>query len=521
MLLSASLFVLLLCCVNVANLQFARATARWREVSVRAALGASRARIVRQLIAESMVLGVGGGALGLLSARWCLAAIKWSIPLEMRRYMTGWSAIEVNSRALLFTLAAAASAGILSGLAPAWRCSKANWQGRFAPPGRHRMRSALVGVQIAMAVLLLTGAGLMVRGFRTLVAGRGGLQPEKLLTLRLALSPDDYRQDWQVTAFYDKILHRLESMPGVQSAAVVTGLPYSRHGATRALAIEGRTLPVPPPSVQVQAVSLDYFQMMFLSLRSGTALGTDPQLQAVVSQAMARRWWPHESPIGRRIRFGDSQGPWITIRGVVSDIPQSVMDRSLPVIAYVPYWQAPPREVNIGLRTSLDPMTLAPAVTAAIRAEDRDLPVENITTLEGLVHQEAFGLAALAWMMGGLGALALVLSAVGVYGVMSYVVSQQDHEIGIRLALGASRAGVLGMIFRRGIVTSAIGVLIGLIPAYGLARLLAFAVWGVGSGDPVTMLAIPAGLLAIAAIAILIPARRAVLADPMCTLRRD
>jgi putative ABC transport system permease protein len=186
MLLAASLFVLLICCVNVANLQFARATARWREVAVRLALGAGRGRIVRQPVVESMVLATIGAVLGLVVARWCLAAIKWSIPLEMRRYMTGWSGIELNSRALLFTLAAAAASGILSGLAPAWRCSRTVAQGRSVPPGRHRLRSLLVAVQIALAVLLLTGAGLMVRGFHTLVGGRGSFQPESLLTFRLS-----------------------------------------------------------------------------------------------------------------------------------------------------------------------------------------------------------------------------------------------------------------------------------------------------------------------------------------------
>ncbi len=522
MLAGASMFVLLICCVNVANLQFARATSRWREVAVRAALGAGRGRIVRQLVTENMVLAVVGALLGLVAARWSLAAIKWSIPLEIRRYMAGWAEIQLNGRALAFALGAAAASGILSGLAPAWRCSRSLWQNRFAPPARHRLRSALVAVEIALALVLLTGAGLTVRGFRTLVGAAPERQPATLLTLRLVLNQEKYRENRQVAGFYDSVLARVGGLPGVRSAAAVTALPYSRHGTSERLAIENRQMPAgPEPTVRVQAVSLNYFQTLFIVLRSGRLLNGDAQPQAVISEYMARRWWPNESPLGRRLRLGNAGHPWIIIAGVVADIPYSALDRDPHSMVYVPYAQFPEREMNLAVRTAGDAMTLAPAVSAAIRSVDREQPIDNLATMAVLVRQEAFGWHYLAWLMGSFGVLALALSVIGVYGVMSYVVSQQTHEIGIRLALGAGRAGVLRMIFGRGMRTAAVGVALGLLPAFGMARVVAFVFWGVSSHDSLTMASVPLGLIAVAALAILIPARRAMRTDPMAALRQE
>jgi len=529
MLVSAALFVLLISCMNVANLQFARATSRWREVAIRGALGAGRGRIVRQLLTESVVLAIAGAALGLLVAHWSLSAVKWSIPVELRHYMSGWANLRISSRALVFALGAAAASGILSGLAPAWRCTRTNLTETLKEGGRggggavrHRLRSVLVGVEIALAVMTLAGAGLMVRSFRALVGSRTGMHPDSMLTLRLSLSEDRYATDRQVESFYETLLARIEVLPGVQSAVAVSAMPYSRHGPGLPLTIEGQApLPGLPPIVQVQAVSLNYFPAMYISRRAGEALTNDTPPRAVISQRMAQRWWPNASPLGRRIRLGGPQRPWITIAGVVSDIPHSTLDKAPRQMVYLPYQQFPDREMNLGIRAAGDPMTLAPAVSAVIRSMDRELPIDNIATLEDLLHQEAFGFAFLAWLMGGMGTLALVLAAIGVYGVVSYLVSQQTHEIGIRLALGASRGRVLGMVFRRGIVTAVFGVIAGIIPAYGLARLMAFAVWGTSSGDSVAMVGVPSGLIVVAAVAILIPARRAMKMDAMSALRSE
>lgn len=523
MLFGAALFVLLICCANVANLQFARATSRWREVAVRAAIGASRRRIMRQLITENALLAMAATILGLLAARWSLSVIKSSIPVEMRRYMPGWSSIGLNGKALAFALGAAALSGLLSGLAPAWRCSRTNLAeslkeaGRGSDgPARHRLRSLLVAGEIAMAVVLLAGAGLMVRGFRAIVAGPASLQPGSVLTFRVSLSRDKYPEDWQVARFYEAVLSQAATLPGVRSAAAVTALPYSRHATSRAFTIENRQPPPgPPPTEQVQAVSADYFRTLNIPLRAGSLPGENT---AAISEKMAQRWWPNESPLGRRIRLGSR---WVTIAGVVGNIPHSAVDREPRAIVYVPYQLFPERAMNVALRTATDPMALAAAASGVVHSIDRELPVENLATLEDLVHQEAFALRYFAWLMGAFGAVALALAGVGVYGVMSYLVSQQTHEIGIRLALGAPRTRVLRMIFRRGMGTAAFGIFAGVVPAYGMARLMAFAIWGVRAGDAVTMLGVPLGLAGVTALAILIPARRATRTDPMTALRQE
>ena len=523
MLFGAALFVLLICCANVANLQFARATTRWREVAVRAALGAGRGRIVRQLVTENMVLAAAGAGLGLLAAHWSLAAIKYSVPLEIRRYMSGWADLKLSPTALSVTLAAALLSGILSGLAPAWRCSHHLAQSRFALPQRQRLRSVLVAGQIALALVLLTGAGLTVRGFHALVDGRDERQPGTLLTLQLTLSPESYREDRQVAEFFDAVLMRLRALPGVQSAAAVQSLPYSRRSAAQPFRIEQQPGPEGlPPTVRVEAVSPDYFRTLLIPLRAGRLMSADPQPQAVVSQYMARRWWPGTSPIGRRIRLGNGHRPWVTVVGIVDDIPYSALDRAPHSIVYVPYTQFPERSVNIAVRVAGAPLALVPGVTAAIRAVDREQPIDNIATLEDLVRQEAFGFQYLAWLMGVFGALALGLSAIGVYGVMSYAVTQQTHEIAIRIALGARRSGVLRMILGRGMRTAVWGVLCGLLPAVGMAKLVAFVFFSEGGRqDRAALLVVPLCLIAVSTAAVAIPALRAMRTDPMASLREE
>ena len=306
MLLGSAFFVLLIACVNVANLQFARATGRWREVAVRTALGAGRQRLLRQLLTESMVLAAAGGALGLLLARWGLHFIRAGVPAELERYVPGLARLGLNRHVLEFTLTATLLSGILAGLLPAWRCSRPNLMESLkdggisfgSGPGRHRLRAVLMGGEIALAMVLLAGAGLMVRGFQTLVGGSTTLRPATMLTLRLALTENKYREDRQVAAFYREVLERLAALPGVRSAVAVTALPYSRHWSMLPVTIEGR--PVEPgkaTSAQVQSVSADYFAAMFIPLRAGRLPGARPTRAdrprvAVVSERMARQWWP-------------------------------------------------------------------------------------------------------------------------------------------------------------------------------------------------------------------------------------
>jgi predicted permease len=534
MLLGAAFFVLLIACVNVANLQFARATGRWREVAVRTALGAGRRRIVRQLVTESLVLAMVAGAAGLLFAKIALAFIKAGIPAEMRHYMPTWKDIGLNPHALFVALGAALLSAIVAGLLPAWRCSRPNLVealkegGRSSGgPGRHRLRMLLVAAQMALAMMLLVGAGLMVRAFRGMVGGQPNLDGGALLTMRIALDNSRYRTNDAVSGFYRDVLAQILPLPGVRSAAVATALPYSRSGESYPLTIEGR----PPqrgaaPVVFTQSASPDYFRALAIPLRAGRLLnetdaaGAVPA--AVISERMAGRWWPGEPyPIGKRIHLGPPSRPWVTIVGVAGDIHQSAMEPAMIPIAYLSYLQTPSREANVAVRTSGDAMGLASAVTAAVRRVDREQPIENMTTLDGLLHQETFAFAYMAWLMGIFGAVALALAVVGVYGVMSYLVSQQTHEIGVRIALGAPRRRVIAAIFRRGMLATGIGLAVGLVPAFGLARLLAFAVWGVNSTAMGTFVGIPLLLMLAAALAIYIPARRAVTIDPMIALREE
>jgi putative ABC transport system permease protein len=536
MLLGSVAFVLLIACVNVANLQFARATGRLREVAVRTALGASRWRVVAQLVTESILLSVAGAALGLLIAKWGMNLMKAGMPPEIARYILGWKDIQLDGRVLGFTLAAALLSGILAGLAPAWQCSRPNLTdalkegGRGGSTGtaRHRLRNALVAAEIALAVVLLVGAGLMVRGFRSMTDSGERMQPATILMLRLSLTDNKYHEPFQRVAYYRDVLQRISAIPGVRSAAAVSSMPYSDHSSGRNFTIEGR--PVEPgktPTGMYQLATAGYFETLHIPLIAGRLLaqgdGPDATKVVVISQRMADRWWKNQSPLGQHIKLGgaDSKNPWLTVVGVVADTVHNPYDREPRRLMYVPFPQAPALWMDVGIRTAGDPLAVAPAVTAAIRSVDREQPITDMRTMERSIHNRSIGLNYMAVLMGIFGMVALVLSAIGVYGVMAYLVQEQTHEIGIRMALGAERQSVLGMIFRRGMTTIAAGLILGLPIAWAFARLMASLIYGVTANDAVSFTAIPLALILAAAMAIYIPARRATRIDPIIALRYE
>ena len=536
LLLGSVLFVLLIACANVANLQFARATGRLREVAVRRALGASRGRLILQLIVESTLLSLAGAAVGVFVAQWGIRLLHLGMPPEVERYVLGFKDVQVDGRALLFTLLAALASGILAGLAPAWQSSQPNitnalregGRGASAGGARQRLRNILVGAEIALAVVLLVGAGLMVRGFRSLVGSGKAIEPDTLLTLQLAITDSKYHEKPQIAEFYRQVLERLQALPGVRSAAAVTALPYSAHSSGRNFMIEGRPLePGNAPNAMYQVSSPEFFQTLHVPLREGRLLrpsdGPSSQPVTVISQRLADRWWKGESPIGKRIRMGgsDSTAEWMTIVGVAGDLSHDPYERAPRPTFYVPFQQQPALWMDIAVRTTGDPLLSASAVTAAIHSVDPDQPITQMHSMTRSIHDRALGLNYVATLMGVFGAIALLLSAIGVYGVMAYMVSEQTRDIGIRVALGASRGSILGAVFRRGLLVTGVGLAVGLPVAYALARLLASLIYGVTATDPATFIGIPLALIAAAGLAIYLPARRAMKIDPIVALRYE
>jgi len=523
LLLCAVFFVLLIACANVMSLQFARISGRQKELAVRAALGASRWRIARQIVAESLLLSLGGAFASLLFSGWSLALIVSNMPSDIVRYIAGWEDIQLDGRALAFTIAAAVFAGVLSGLIPALRTSadvdealKEGVRGTSAGRGRLRSRSFLVVAQIAAAMVLLAGAGLMIKGSRSLIQVNQNLRPASILTMQIVLTDKHYGREGQRVAFYDRMLERLAALPGVENATLVSNPPYGSNERRLQYGIEGQ--PAANSSqqraAQVQVVSPNYLDTFGIALLQGRGFldsdGPDAPQVAIVSENFARRNWPGADALGRHVRL-DARGPvrydpWAT--------------EVAPTI-YQPYRQAPLYYTYIAIRAKGDPLALATPARHAIATLDIDRPVWEVKTLDHVITGKIIGLSYVAAMLGVLGFIAIVLSAAGIYGLMAYAVTERTREIGIRLALGAARADVLRMLARRGILLILAGLAIGLAISIPLARLLSSLIFGVSANDLTTFGGTALLLTAVALLACYVPARRAMSVDPIVALRQD
>jgi putative ABC transport system permease protein len=532
-LLGAVTLVLLIAAVNVANLMLVRSSARVKEISIRTALGATGTRIVRQLLTESLLLATIGGAVGLLLAMWGVDLLLKLAPENLPRLQQ----IGIDGRVLGWTAFVSLMSGIVFGLAPALQSSrlslnealKEGGRGVTESPGRRHWRNLLVVTELALAVMLLIGAGLLVKSFWRLQRVDPGVNTERVLTMRLALRGQRYPDAQQVVAFYPRLLERVQALSGVSSAALSNCLPPDSTEGSDDFTIEGRPIVADqiPPIAYTIRVSPDYFRTFGIPLSRGryftTADSANAPLAAIISETMARQFFPNEDPIGKRINTGDEGQPaWWQIVGIVGDVKYTGLTGKVQPALYQPLIQETSWNVFLLVKTeAADPLGLAAAVRDEVWSLDRELPISQIQALEqhfaGAVAQPRFRTTLIALFA----ALAMVLATVGIYGVISYSVTQRTHEIGVRIALGAQTGDVMKLVLKQGAVLAVIGVVMGLTASLALTRLLKELLFNVSNGDLPTFITVSLLLTAVALVACYIPARRAAKVDPMVALRYE
>jgi putative ABC transport system permease protein len=537
MLMGAAVFVLLLACANVANLQLARASGRQREIALRAALGASRWHVGRQLLVESVLLALLGSGGALFLSSWWLNIVRRTIPPFIVEHIAGLKHLQIDSRVFLFTLLVAMITGIVAGLAPAWHFSRPNVndtlkegsRGGSPTASRRRFRTLLVVSEMALSLVLLVGAGLMVKGFRTLVTNDMGFDRGNVLTFHIVLPEAKYRDKDRIRGFYEQVLRNIQALPGVESAACVTSLPSGWTWNWVDFRAEGKppASPADMPPVISQVVAPGFFPALRVPLRQGRLLsdqdGPNAPPVVVISETMARQNWPDQNPLGKHIQLGRPQAaqPFRTVVGVVGDVQPGPLDHDPAPTAYVPFAQQPESASAFVVRTSGNPLTFAGPVNAQLHAMDADQPAYDIRSLEQVVSDGLSGIESSAQMMLTFAVCALILAAAGIFAVMAYSVTQRTHEIGVRVALGARRFDMLSLVVGGAMKMAAIGLGIGLVLALLLTRALSSVLFGVVQIDIVTFALLTSLLALVAALAAYIPARWAMRVDPMVALRHE
>jgi putative ABC transport system permease protein len=527
LLLAAVAFVLLIACVNVANLLLAKAASRRREMAVRAALGAGRARLVGQALTESVMLALAGGAAGLLVARWGIVLLRQLAPAGVP--ILGVEHIGLDGRVLLFTFAISVMTGILFGLLPAWQLARQDVneslkEGGRSPGGvRRRLRLALVISEIALASMLLVGAGLTLRSFQTLLHTEPGFDPRELVTAYITLPRSRYPDDTTKIATYDEIERRLASLPGVRSVGGTSHLPLASQDSRGGVRIEGREpTPDTPTRAHLRAVTLDYFRTMGMTLTAGRGFAPTDHSEApfvvIVNETMARRYWPGQSPVGKRVAMG-SVARWREVVGIVKDVKHWGLERPVNPEMYLPQKQMVWDGLTFVVATSTDPAALIGPIREQLRAVDRDLPLSDLRTMEQVAAQSVAERRGTMLILAAFGILALILAAAGIYGVTAHLVALRTAEIGIRMTLGARPSDVLRLVLREGAVQAAAGLVVGLGGAVLIMRAFRTMLFGVSPTDPLTLAAVAGILFGTTLLACVLPARRAMRVDPVTALR--
>ncbi|HET6975498.1 MAG TPA: ABC transporter permease [Pyrinomonadaceae bacterium] len=534
-LLAAVGFVLLIACANVASLLLTRSLSRQKEVAIRSALGASRWRVMRQLLTESMLLSIVGGAAGLLIAYWGVPALVAVLPQSQLNAMPFLKSLNLNAGILTFSFALSLLTGLIFGLAPALQSSKLDLNEALKEGGRqtsvgsgHRLRSAFVVTELALAVVLLIGAGLMMKSMFRLLQTNVGFKTENVLTMTVILPPSKYTESNKQIAFNDQLRERVQTLPGVTGAGTVNILPANAGNTTR-FYVDGDPIPAPGQEIEanIRTVSDDYFKALGVPVLAGRTFDTrdteNGQPVVIIGKTVADRVFAGRDPIGKTLRYSSFDGPGDLVVGVVGDVKITGLDEALRPVLYYPFRQSASTFSNLVARTDSDPNALAGAIRNQIRTLEPDAAILNVRTMDDMIAQTpaSFMRRFPALLISIFAGVALLLASIGIYGVVSYSVSQQTHYIGVRMALGASPADILKMVLKQGLFLALLGVGIGVLAALGLMRLLSTLLYQVSTNDVTTFAIVTGTLFFVALLACYLPARRATKVDPLVALRYE